>query len=130
MLRHDGGGTRVVDMRWFLTAILFIAGAGVTPGAAQEAEPVRRDLTVIGRGYLFVPSRIEVNYCDLVKITLTSDDATYTFTLDEYRISKRFAPGRPAIVEFRADRCGRFLFYCNLTTDEGCRNMQGTLIVR
>ena len=28
--------------------------------------------------------------------------------------------------EFRADQPGTFTFYCNLTTDPGCKEMKGT----
>jgi heme/copper-type cytochrome/quinol oxidase subunit 2 len=31
--------------------------------------------------------------------------------------------------EFRADRAGTFPFYCNLTIDDGCREMRGELVV-
>jgi len=31
--------------------------------------------------------------------------------------------------QFRADRAGRFLYYCNLSSEERCRDMKGTLIV-
>jgi heme/copper-type cytochrome/quinol oxidase subunit 2 len=38
--------------------------------------------------------------------------------------------GRPSVkVEFHADMPGTFVFYCNLTNDEGCRKMRGTLVV-
>jgi heme/copper-type cytochrome/quinol oxidase subunit 2 len=49
--------------------------------------------------------------------------------LDEYRIAKRAAPGNPVTFEFRADRAGTFPFYCNLTIDDGCREMRGELVV-
>jgi cytochrome c oxidase subunit II len=115
-----------------LTAVAF--GGAVTradDGVAQQNEPASRsEWTVVARRYAFTPSRIEVKYGDCVKITLRTEDIAHSFTIDEYRISKRIGPGRPVCIEFRADRRGRFTFYCNLTADEGCRHMRGTLIVR
>ena len=36
-------------------------------------------------------------------------------------------PAAPSITfEFRADQPGTFTFYCNLTTDPGCKDMKGT----
>ena len=50
--------------------------------------------------------------------------------LPEYRIQKRVEPGRDVPFEFRAEKVGRFEFYCSLTNDS-CRErgMVGTLIV-
>jgi heme/copper-type cytochrome/quinol oxidase subunit 2 len=80
--------------------------------------------------YAFSPARIEVRQGDIVKITLIAEDIAHSFTIDEYRISKRASPGRSVTFEFCADRSGRFVFYCNLTADEGCQAMRGELIVR
>ncbi len=103
--------------------------AGREALAAQEQAPNRREFTITARKYEFTPRRIEVIQDDLVKITLRSDDIPHSFTIDEYRISKRVAPGGTTTFEFRVDRVGTFTFYCNLTTDDGCRTMRGELIV-
>jgi heme/copper-type cytochrome/quinol oxidase subunit 2 len=96
----------------------------------QEQPPVRREHTVTARKYEFKPDSIEVNQNDLVKITFQAEDIPHSFTIDAYRIVKRSAPGQPVTFEFRADQAGTFPFYCNLTTDDGCRNMRGQLVVR
>jgi cytochrome c oxidase subunit II len=110
-----------------------VRAAGFTrlSGAAarQESAPTRREFTIVGRRYAFSPDRIEVNQDDLVKVTLVAEDIPHSFTIDAYRIAKRAAPERPVTFEFRADRSGTFEFYCNLTTDEGCRRMRGELVV-
>jgi len=42
-----------------------------------------------------------------------------------------YVGGKTSITfEFRADQPGIFPFYCNLTTDPGCKEMRGTLSVR
>ena len=67
---------------------------------------------------------------DLVKITLRSEDVPVSFAIDAYRIVKR-VPGKTSITfEFRADQAGTFPFYCNLTTDPGCKEMRGIMTVR
>ena len=101
-------------------------GSGDAPVAQEQA---RHEIIVTAKRYEFSPPRIEVAANDVVKITLVAEDIPHTFTIDEYRISKRAAPGRPVTFEFRADRAGSFPFFCNLTIEDGCREMRGTLVV-
>lgn len=75
-------------------------------------------------------AEIQVSQDDLVRITLTAEDIPHSFTLPDYRIQKRVEPGREVTFEFRAEKSGRFEFYCSLTNDS-CRErgMTGVLIV-
>jgi heme/copper-type cytochrome/quinol oxidase subunit 2 len=104
---------------------------GVQPALAapQEAHRPPVEVTVNARKYAFSPARIEVNQDDIVKITLKAEDIPHSFTVDKYRIAKRAAPGQPVTFEFRADQAGSFPFYCNLTSDERCKEMRGELVV-
>lgn len=127
-----------------LALLLFGAGTCLLAGPAvvrlfahpapdatgQEQAPNRREFTITSRNYQFTPARIEVARDDIVKITLGSDDQAHSFTVDEYRIMKRVPAGGSTTFEFRADRPGTFTYYCNLTTDSGCRQMRGELVVR
>ncbi|MCU0250089.1 MAG: cupredoxin domain-containing protein [Vicinamibacterales bacterium] len=113
-----------------LMAAALLLGAVVCGGGAPLAqEQGRHEITVTAKRFAFSPARIEVAANDVVKITLVAEDIPHTFTIDEYRISKRAAPGRPVTFEFRADKAGTFPFYCSLTIDEGCREMRGELVV-
>ncbi len=110
--------------------LLVLAGAAlffVADGLAQEQG--RRDITLTAKKYAFSESRIEVAVNDVVRVTLVAEDIPHSFTIDAYRIAKRAAPGKPVTFEFRADRAGTFPFYCNLTIDDGCREMRGELVV-
>jgi heme/copper-type cytochrome/quinol oxidase subunit 2 len=97
---------------------------------AQEQAPNRRTFEIVGREHRFTPDRLEVSQDDLVRITLRSEGQTYTFAIDAYRVVKRAAKGQAITFEFRADQPGSFEFYCNLTSDPGCRDMKGTLVVK
>jgi heme/copper-type cytochrome/quinol oxidase subunit 2 len=111
-----------------LALMLLVAGlCSGDSGFAQEQG--RLPLTLTARRYTFSQSRIEVRQDDVLKITLVAEDIPHSFTVDEYRIAKRAAPGKPVTFEFRADRAGTFPFYCNLTIDDGCREMRGELVV-
>ena len=96
----------------------------------QEAHRPPVEVTVVARKYSFDPARIEVEQDDIVKVTLKAEDIPHSFTIDRpYRIAKRAAPGQPANFEFRADQAGTFTYYCNITTDERCKEMRGVLVV-
>ena len=106
-----------------------IAIAAALAGA-QEQAPNRREFTIIAKDHTFTPNRLAVSQDDLVKITLKSEDRPASFAIDAYRIVKRAAGGLSTTFEFRADQAGTFTFYCNLTKDDGCKEMRGTLIVK
>jgi heme/copper-type cytochrome/quinol oxidase subunit 2 len=114
-------------MRRLLFASLMLAAAHAW---AQEPAQNRRDFTIVAKDHVFTPDKMDVSQDDLVKVTLRSDDVPVSFAIDAYRIIKR-VPGHSSITfEFRADQPGTFAFYCNLTTDPGCKDMKGTLSVR
>ena len=111
-----------------IVAILAVAGA--LAAAAQEQGPAAKPFNVTARRYKFEPARIEVFQDDLVKIELRTEDIAHSWTVDSYRIAKRVSPGRPVTFEFRADKVGTFPFYCDLKTEDGCRQMRGELVVK
>ena len=113
------------------TGTCLLAGPAVARlFAGQEQAPNRRELTVTARDYRFSPRRVEVTQDDLVKVTVQSEDVPYSFTIDEYRVSKRVPAGGATTFEFRADRAGTFPFYSNLTSDTRHSQMRGELVVR
>jgi len=120
---------RTAARRAFASVALMLAAAVGLGVASLAQEQGRHELTVAAKRYAFSPARIEVTANDVVKITLVAEDIPHTFTIDEYRISKRAAPGRPVTFEFRADKAGAFTYYCDLTIEDGCRQMRGELIV-
>jgi len=121
--------SRNLPRRAFVSMALLLAAAIGFSIASLAQEQGRHEIVVTAKRYEFSPSRIEVAANDVVKITLAAEDIPHSFTVDEYRISKRAAPGRSVTFEFRADKAGSFPFYCNLTIDDGCRQMRGELVV-
>ena len=116
-----------------LVAVITAGALVVRPtqrAAAQEQGPTTRPFSVTARRYRFEPARIEVLQDDLVKIELRTEDIAHSWTVDDYRIAKRVGPGKPVTFEFRADKAGTFPFYCNLQTEDGCRQMRGELVVK
>lgn len=97
---------------------------------AQDQAPNRREFSITARDYRFSPDRIEVMQDDLVKLTVQSSDVAYSFTIDEYRLSRRIPAGGKTVIEFRADQAGTFDFYSNMTSDARHSKMRGQLTVR
>jgi len=116
----------------FRLPVVLLAGCTLLTAASsgQEQAPNRRDFTIVARDHRFTPERLEVSQDDLVKITLRSEDRPHSFVIDAYRIVKRVGGGQSVSFEFRADQAGTFEFYCNLTSDPGCKDMKGTLVVK
>jgi cytochrome c oxidase subunit II len=105
-------------------------GPALRSTVAQDQGPTARPFAVTARRYKFEPARIEVFQDDLVTIELRTDDIAHSWTVDAYRIAKRVSPGHPVTFEFRADKAGTFPFYCDLKTEDGCRQMRGELVVK
>ena len=107
-----------------------LVGPSVVRLLAQDQAPNRREFTIVAKDFQYSPTRIEVMQDDLVKLTVRSEDIAHSFTIDEYRISKRVPAGGSSTFEFQADRPGTFAFYCALTGEPGHKMMHGQLIVR
>jgi plastocyanin len=108
---------------------LWLQAQGRTPHS-DVRDPHVHELKLVARRYSFTPSRIEVHRGDIVSISLSTDDIPHTFTIDTYRVSKKVTREHDATVEFVADVPGTHVFYCSLTTEDGCRSMRGELVVR
>ncbi len=100
------------------------------PVEGQDQAPNRPEFTLVARNYRYAPDRLEVTQDDLVRLTIRSEDFTYSFAIDEYRIVRRVPGGETTTFEFRADRAGTFRFYSNLTGEGSHADMQGQLVVR
>ena len=107
---------------------LIISALLSQPGLTGQQIP-HHEFAVSARRYAFDPPRLEVHSGDLVKVTLRSRDIPHSFVIDAYRIARRVDAGGTVTFEFLADRAGTFTFYCNLTMEDGCRDMKGELVV-
>lgn len=125
----------VASRRSFVRACLALVGVSAA-AAVPFARQTRRDFTVVARRYAYsvagsdVPE-IRVMQNDLVQVAFSTEDIPHSFTIEEapYRIMRRAEPDKPVTFSFRADQPGRFRFFCNLTADPRCRELEGTLIV-
>jgi heme/copper-type cytochrome/quinol oxidase subunit 2 len=117
-------------LRATLAGLLLLLAPLALAAADQDAARNRRDFTVVARDHRFIPDRLEVAQNDLVRLSITAEDLSYSFAIDAFRIVKRIPAGATTTFEFRADQAGTFQFYCALTADDACRTMTGTLVVK
>jgi heme/copper-type cytochrome/quinol oxidase subunit 2 len=108
----------------------FLLAGPISRLFAQDQAPNRREFLITARDYRFSPDRLDVMQDDLVKLTVESADVAYSFTIDEYRLSRRIPAGGKTVIEFRADQAGSFDFYSNMTSDARHAKMRGQLTVR
>jgi cytochrome c oxidase subunit 2 len=111
-----------------LGAVVLAAGLLDGPAVGVQQTP-HHTFTVSARRYTFVPDSLLVHQGDIVRITFRTEDVPHSFVVDAYRIAKKALPGHDVTFEFLAERPGTFLFYCNLTSEERCREMHGQLVV-
>ena len=101
---------------------------------AQGAAPVQsgdfKEFRITAKQFEFVPSTIEVNKGDKVRLIVTSVDVPHGIAIPDYAIDKRIEPGQPVTIEFMADKPGTFTFYCSVFCGSGHSNMKGQLIVK
>jgi heme/copper-type cytochrome/quinol oxidase subunit 2 len=113
---------------------IFSALAGVVLALVGLSAVVRaqqpREFSMTADQFAFAPDRIEVERDSLVKITFTAKDMPHSFTIDDYRISKRAGAGQTVVFEFHADKPGPHDIICNLSQDDRCRRMKAQLVVK
>ncbi|MEK6947249.1 MAG: cupredoxin domain-containing protein [Nanoarchaeota archaeon] len=106
-------------------------GSGVTeqtPASTQSGD--FKEFTITAKQFEFVPSTIEVNKGDKVRLVVTSVDVPHGLAIPEYGINQRLEPGKPETIEFTADKVGTFTTYCSVVCGSGHKSMKGQLIVK
>lgn len=120
---------------------MVLAGCGGRPSAPDAALPVQdhrdpsdvaegaREITVRASSFSFDPKVISVEAGEDIAIALTSRDGLHDFTIDGLDAHVAADAGKTATGGFRADKPGRYTFYCSV---DGHREagMEGTLDVR
>jgi heme/copper-type cytochrome/quinol oxidase subunit 2 len=114
-----------------MVTLMIVAARTAEPIASDRAAQDRpvREFTITAADCSYTPPRIDVALGDRVRIIFVAEDAPHSLVVAAYRLSKRAVPGRPATLEFLADRVGTFLYFSDLSSDQDCANMRGELIV-
>ncbi len=97
--------------------------------AEEAANATVKEFSMTAKRFEFNPKSITVKKGDTVRITLTSEDVTHGFAINEFNVSERVEPGSETTVEFVADTAGTFVYYCNIPCGPSHSIMRGQLIV-
>jgi cytochrome c oxidase subunit II len=100
-----------------------------TPAPVSTPEPAVKEISVTAKRFEFVPSTINVNEGDNVKLSITSEDSTHGFALLPFGVRETLSPGKTVTVEFTADKVGEHTFFCTVPCGSGHGGMKGTLVV-
>ena len=100
-----------------------------TNSQEQGASSVK-EFKMTAKQFQFDPSTIEVNKGDKVRLIVTSLDVPHGIAIPEYGINQRLEPGKPAIIEFTADKHGPFTAFCSVICGSGHKDMKGKIIVK
>lgn len=97
--------------------------------AATQSGQVK-EFKIEAKQFAFEPPTIEVNKGDKVRLIVTSTDVPHGIAIREYGINQRLEVGKPAIIEFTADKEGTFTAFCSVFYGSGHSAMKGKLIVK
>jgi cytochrome c oxidase subunit 2 len=109
-------------------AVCLLAGS---PGSLAQA-PGRRVIRIAAERFAFTPSRIEIEAGEPVELHIRSDDTAHGFrivgTTTNVTVPKR---GKgDIVVNFSAERAGRYEFECSRMCGAGHNFMRGVIVVR
>ena len=117
-----------------LALLLAVLVSGCVQAPAQDtgsqAAGELKEFTMTAKQFEFNPAAITVNKGDRVKITITSLDVSHGFRINEFNVNAKIEPGKPATVEFIADKSGTFTFFCSVVCGSGHGSMKGILTVK
>lgn len=87
-----------------------------------------RRIGVTARSFAFDPDEITVKAGEDIAIVLSSQDSLHDLILDDLDTRVAAQMGKTAVVGFRADKPGRYTFYCSVTGHRKA-GMEGILAV-
>ena len=97
----------------FVLSTVVLAATTYGPGSGP---PTVKEFRVKASQFAFDPPNISVNKGDTVRLWLESTDVSHGIYVDTYDVNAHAAPGqKDVVVEFVADRAGKFRFRCSET---------------
>ncbi len=107
-------------------SLLVLSCAGIS---FAEEPTEQREIKVIARKYAFEPKTITVRKGDHVRLIVTSEDVAHGIAIKEFDVDQRIDAKKSKVVEFTADREGRFRISCSVFCGDGHADMEGELVV-
>ena len=116
---------------WIIAIVLLLIILAPLPTIVFAKANTTRDFTFQARAFEYTPSVIRVQQGDRVRLSMTATDVAHGLILDYYEVELTAQPRqeKPSVVEFVADRPGRYRFHCTLVCGPLHPFMTGELIV-
>ena len=106
-------------MRWLAASIMILTLSGIfiAPHRAESTvgPAPAREFAVHAKRFEYTPNILHVKKGDHVTVHLVSEDVHHGMYIDGYELQTSAVPGRSGIIQFVADKSGRFSFRCSVT---------------
>lgn len=112
-----------------LGMVLALMGGGVLLAQESEPESPVHEIRMTAKKYRYNPREIRVKQGERVRLIITALDRKHGFRLKELGINTELEKGKETVVEFVAERAGKFKFKCSVRCGWGHFRMKGKLIV-
>ena len=110
--------------------LLCVLVSGGLPATEEQAvEPAVREIRMTAKKYKFTPKEIRVKQGERVRLLITALDREHGFEIKALGINIVLEKGKEAVVEFVAERGGKFQFKCSVRCGWLHFRMKGKLIV-
>jgi cytochrome c oxidase subunit 2 len=119
--------TKLILGYFIIMLALSLASTVVSAGHAVEHTP--REIEITARNYAYDPERIVVKQGEHIRLKVRTVDVGHGFYLDGYDIDEEILPDEEVIIEFTADKEGKFAIRCSVTCGPFHPYMKAELIV-
>lgn len=129
----------IVVILYFSNSAVRIAGSKESPiiervvkvGSPPPINVTMKEVTISAKKYEYNPGSVEVPINTLVRIHLKALDREHGFEMKSIKDScVKFKPDEPVILEYYADKAGKFEFTCCKFCGFGHKEMKGEIIVK
>jgi cytochrome c oxidase subunit II len=98
-------------------------------GCNRQPKPEAVHIQVTSHKYAFEPAVIYVKKGQDVTLEISTTDVQHGFAVEELGIDESIQKGKPALVNFKADKAGEYKVKCSIICGPGHDRMQGKIIV-
>lgn len=112
-----------------LSVLFLFASADFSYAGNEGNEPAAVEFKITAKKFKFEPGRITVRKGDRVRLVVTSVDVDHGIGIREFGVDKNVKKGATEVIEFVADKEGKFTFFCSVFCGDGHPEMAGELIV-
>jgi cytochrome c oxidase subunit 2 len=119
--------TKLFSAALFLSVLFTCATFSYADDGAEA--PAAVEIKVVAKKFKFEPGKITVRQGEPVRLVVTSVDVDHGIAIKEFGVEKEVKKGATEVIEFTADKAGKFKIICSVYCGDGHPEMTGELIV-